>query len=815
MLTISLDEYGDFEGLKGKNEPVYIAGVIYDDLGDKSDRDNERKRIQSYYETVIGDALKNEKAKKEKAQPGGGAVFQSSYGSDFVFPKALHSVGDRFKDTNVVRPVKQQVSATFGEFIRKGSYQGNPLSYKNSQSRRVTFKPRKGHYYLFVILKSDRGMRRLLAPNASILAKDDYASNLYFHMVEELLSKLLFHNPILGDVPDVWLDIATRRSGNLAKTDQLFQDYEKIGYKPQTKNNPSHFSLTNGDVYRSVLANEIIRSGKTKINIESFKVVPIEYKKDGKGMEFLYLADSICSILGYRIPGSGSDDWLREIIQKTEQIVDPASLYKSKKIEANSNPILSDSLFIFGYDEIDLLYQKAYSCYEEGDYYTALSHIFEGKKETGAFASLYNDAWFRRLEDSIAGSKNEEAVILAVRELHHSILSNRFDQDRSIFILKVLEKAAAQVKDSFHTPETRKVLYELYDAGMSFYTHIGDSGNAAPYFDKCVELAGLVSLEDFLSTRNRMVVCCCDSFDFDKANEIVEENVNYQELLSDMKKEVRIAQVQEEGTVSLGKAYSQEGQVLAFKRDARAEELFHEAMKRFDPSSANYRITQSYLLHFYLDQEENKKSLPQGQGDRNNASALTESAFRERFLEEAKSYFGGNESLFGQLKYILDEGTGQDPLFNLKYALYVFTRSVYTYRISEVKETFLKKLRSVETDIAKKLKDEKWTLSGHPAELIFMYLSLIEQSVGDPDIAQKYEDRIDTCLRYKGSTEDVICRFGHARCEDKKGNTDRRDALSVELCEDMFKKYSALKNETLPETGQFEWLKEHITFMYC
>ena len=31
MFTYALDEYGDFEGLKNTNKPIYIGGVIYDD----------------------------------------------------------------------------------------------------------------------------------------------------------------------------------------------------------------------------------------------------------------------------------------------------------------------------------------------------------------------------------------------------------------------------------------------------------------------------------------------------------------------------------------------------------------------------------------------------------------------------------------------------------------------------------------------------------------------------------------------------------------------------------------------------------------
>ena len=31
MITLSLDEFGDFEGLQNKKEPVFIGGLLFDD----------------------------------------------------------------------------------------------------------------------------------------------------------------------------------------------------------------------------------------------------------------------------------------------------------------------------------------------------------------------------------------------------------------------------------------------------------------------------------------------------------------------------------------------------------------------------------------------------------------------------------------------------------------------------------------------------------------------------------------------------------------------------------------------------------------
>ena len=115
----------------------------------------------------------------------------------------------------------------------------------------------------------------------------------------------------------------------------------------------------------------------------------------------------------------------------------------------------------------------------------------------------------------------------------------------------------------------RNTKYLLYDAGMAVYTHIGNSVLAEKYYKKCTEIADAVGLEDYLTTR-----------------------------------EIHISDISENGSVSLGRTYSQDAQILAFLRDKRAEAQFQNALNCFLYSSVDYKITQSYLLHFYLDNYE-------------------------------------------------------------------------------------------------------------------------------------------------------------------------------------------------------------------
>lgn len=760
MLTYALDEYGDFEGLKHSNEPIYIGGLIYDDHSVNEEERIERKRVKAYYEAVIADAA---------------ADAQNSSG--FSYPEALHSDGNGSRDHFVVRPVKEIIRTTLAEFIKCGTYKGDKLQYADKNGTYRDFQARKGEYYVFVILKSDQGMTKLLNQNANILAKDDYASNLYFHMADELISRLIFYNPLINDITEISLDIATRKSASLTNGSKLYKEYKEQGYKAEQAEGGKYlFRLTNPDIYRSVIAEEILDAEQPNIKIVKFNVDSIGYHGwDFKGMEFLYLSDSICSVLGFEIDGDNADEWLkcidarvREITGKTENL-------------------------IFGYDEIDNIYAKAWAKCSKGDYYKALSIAFDAGKLEGAFAEYYKNLWFKKIEDKIVKSTNVSDFNMAVRKLNETLNNNTLDQDKCFYILGVLERLAPNMEERFHSPEAKRILYTLYDIGVTASCHIGDSRKAEEYFEKCMVYAGLVSLDDYLNTRNKLVVFCCDYFRMDRAEELSDENIMYQELLTDLKKELKLPGVSDVGFQSMGKAHSQRGQVYAFKRDDRAEEEFRKALTHFEEGSANYKITQSYLLHYYLDT--------------NNGEA---------YQAEVLSYFDGKKKLADQLKYIVDEGSKNDPLINMKYALYIYIRALYLFRLPELSDRVWTELQEIEIKFGRKIKKKEWKLTGHPSELIFKYMRLIALARDEAENEEKYAQRMAECLIYHGVTEDVIRKFGELEILDKKGDISSRDELSRELFKQLKDDLAIFENLDIPEDGEdrYNWLGEHMTFMY-
>lgn len=760
MLTYALDEFGDFEGLKNTNEPIYIGGLIYDDHSANGEEKLERKRVKAYYESVISDAA---------------LLANSNYG--FTYPEALHSNGNGGRNHNVVRPVKEGIKTSLAEFIQHGTYRGNKLQYKDKNGTLRDVQDRKGEYHIFVILKSDQGMTKLLSQNANILAKDDYASNLYFHMADELISRLIFNNPLIDNIHEISLDIATRRSALLDTNSRLFKEYKEQGYKAeQAEGGKYQFRLTNPDIYRSVIAKAILEADQPNIKIMNFNVDSIGYHGwDSKGMEFLYMSDSICSVLGFEIEGTNADEWLESIVCRVNELTGKAEN------------------LVFGYDEIDSIYSKAWAKYSDGDYYKALSIAFDASKLNGEFARYYKELWFKKIEEKIVESEHVSDFNMAVRKLNETLNNNTLDPDKCFYILGVLEKLVPDMEGRFHSPEAKRILYVLYDIGVTACCHIGDSIGAEKYFEKCKLYAGLVSLDDYLSTRNKMVVFCCDYFDLDRAEELSDENVVYQELLTDLEKELKLSDVSSNGFESMGKAHSQRGQVYAFKRDKRAEEEFRAALEYFEKESANYKITQSHLLHYYLDTEN-----------------------KEAYLVEAEIYFGGKTKLISQLKYIIDEGSKNDSLINMKYALYIYVRALYLFRISEMSEKVWLKLQYIEASFGKKIHIKEWKLTGHPSEIIFKYMRLIAISRNEEELEKEYAKKMANCLIYRGATEDVVRKFGEIEVMNKIGDIENRDEISLELCYELADNYPVFADIVIIEDGEarFQWLNEKITFMY-
>lgn len=752
MITISLDEFGEFE--KEDNKPLFVAGLIFDDQEESGavqvEEWTERERVRAYYRKVIEDA-----------------------GEGFSYPQDLHSNGDTERDRNVIGPVKTKVAKTLPEFIAKGTYDGKPLTNENGNRIR----DRKGKYHLFVMLKSDDGKKRLLAQNANMLAKDDWAANRYFHMASSVVNRIIFHNPLYapGRTPAINIDIATRSTGNVSELDnELVEEFKKQAYRASEIENSNYkfYSIMNADIYRTLIAQEMINSGNVSVKIDKLYVKSIQYDPDKQMMEFLYLSDSICSILGYKLNGNSADDWLEQIARRTDEI----------------NP--ENENLIFGYDEIDNSFSNAWSCYERKNLFDALSITYDAKITKGKFAEHYRDTWFPYLEDRVRETITPEYFNKSVNELSALLTINNLDQEKLLYLMQQFELMVDKVADKYRSTDMRSAtLYKLYDAGVSAFCHVGNAAKALEYYEKCKKYAFYVGVDAYLNTNNKLVVCLEDSFGWDKGVEIANENVSIQQLASEMKREV-LKKGDESVFLDEAKAISQLARILASKREADAEIYFKDALNKLEKGSANYKITQSYLLHFYADMN-----------------------MKEEYDAELVDYFDGKNTINQRLRYITSSDEDVHSAFSNEYAIYVLVRGLFYFHQDEIDDALWEKLCEMDATLTKKNGKEP---SGHPWEITYKYLEMLAIKRKDDNARKLFAQLKRDRLSYRGEIIEALEMFGDAEVADYENQKDLRDSITKDLASFMKDNFTALDNKTFSDNGEerYQELQKYFTFMY-
>lgn len=655
MITIALDEQGDFENLEGKLEkaPVFIGGIIYDDVEDSDDYDNEKKRLQNYLKNVC-----------------------LSVGCRY--PQDLHFSSDG--DTNnghKVALVKEKFSDTIREYLEQGTWNNSTLIPEQ----------RIGKYYIFASLRGKNGKKNLLADGVSEAVKDDFASNLYVHMAEDVIERLVFHNPVISGISKIRLELATRRvllSGE-DRTERMKQ-YEQLGFKAVTREpcgstGVTEYLLTNPDNYRTALEREMLSCNQERILVDRIGVKSIYYKNQRAGMDFLYLADAICSLLGFELQGNKSSEWIEQFNTR------------SHNINRNVDNI------IWAYDEVDDYFSKAWKYLEEKDYYRALSIAFDGSKYNSEITPFYIKKWFKYIDKCMVKQTDSSAFSMAVKKYRESVLNNNLNQEKLVYIYELLEKMSYNIV--FASRKDEAELYDLYDSGLSAYIHNSNLPEAEKCFEKTKEYAEYVATEAYLRTRNKMVVFLCDNLCFEEALALADENVTYHDLLSEMKKELFGPSFTE--ALNHAIALSQRAQVYAFLNNERAEYDFLTALEIMDEGIPDRYITQSYLLHFYLSQGN-----------------------REKYEKLAIEYFGNKTSLIEQFNYIAKEGSKEENAkFSMKYALYVYVKALYVFYLEEIPSKLLNKLKTIEKSLCDVSKKAEKQINGHPWEIIYKYVALI------------------------------------------------------------------------------------------
>lgn len=759
MITIALDEQGDFENFykKGANTDfVFIGGIIYNDKGDGSDSNNERRRINRYLKCVCEEV---------------GASY----------PRDLHV--NNTGNAKVVRKVKKRITETLAGFLSKGVYPDN----KTASVQSLQLQPkRKGEYHIFAIVKRTEGKNAFIEHRENNLIRDDYASNLYIHMAQEIVERIIFHNPIISDIDRIHPELATRRAvldkkdyNTIEEYQQKVEQYISLGYREDMEHKEPErrtFILTNADNYRTAIEREMFDTEKQEIGIEKIGVKSIYYGHEtaNNKMEFLYMADIICSMLGFELENSSPEQFIWNIKERADR-------YTGK----------NDNL-IFVYDRVDTRFRKSWIKLEEKDYYEALSIAYDLEKLRSPFVDFYKKVWLPCLEKKLLDEEDISAYSIAVKKIYNSSRANNLEQDKILYIFEILQKMGENIQ--FRYKEDKSVLYELYDAGVAVYCHLGDSDNAKLCFEKCKEYATYIGVERYLRTRNKMVVYLDDYFIYKDAVEIAEENVLYHEDLIKIKREIFNENLEDTKGYLIAK--SQLGQAYAYSKNEMAESEFLSALEKMEEGSPDYWITMSYLLHYYIDKNE-----------------------KEKYDVFAKKYFGNHEKLWAQFHYIISEGSQSEPKFSLKFALYVYIKGVQKFHSKNLNAKTWERLYEIEKTM-KMIGGENalQQINGHPWEIIYKHLALIALKRGKIKEADDCMDKARNILKYGGYTLDMICLFGELEYAKEKGGLEELKGimrkLQLSLSEDNWL-YQKLERIETAE-GKYEYLKNEIfTYMYC
>lgn len=718
MITIALDENGDFEGRKKRgNQPIFIAGLLYNDMNDAHDTANERERVVNYYQHVCQKVGEH-------------------------FPEGLH-MNYQGDNGQAVSNVKNEVGRTLREFLRNGTYDGQSLYSK----------PRKGKYLLFMQLKSTHGKQELLQKETSVLLKDDFASNLYMHMAEDILSRVIFYNPYWQDIQHVYFDLPTRTVVVDRNDKETRNEYSKLGYKeykfedtgkPKDLSQREYLQIANDNNYREAIARELLATRKADFKVENMTVRSISYYwgKHSKmcSMAFLYLADSICSLLDYHYEQKGTEpaEWL-------------ASFYEQAH-ELNGS---SQNLF-FAYDSLDMYFQRAWQDCEQGRYFEALQTIFDAQQTKSKFLPFYQKNWFYLVEQYICQNASADSLEIAIKQFQQYSYSNNLQQEKLCYLFEQLEQAVTYHQQEKQKEVSKESAFALYDAGMSAYNHIGQSAQAEQCFEKCKKLAPFIDIETYLRTLNKYVVLQNDACNFKKAKDAAENFVIYADDLDTLR--TKMFGTDAGISTEYGRNLSQCAQAYAFLRDPQAEEYFQAALTKFAPESQDYYITLSYLLHYYIDQ-----------GDVKNYDLW------------AAKYFGGQTEPGKQFAYLMQAGQGEHPRFALKFAFFVFIKGLYKLHRNAVKG----KLRLALLEIEKTFRSyhAEGEINGHPWELIYKYLAFLAQQQGKQDIARNYLTKTEQMVKPSSPLIQAIVHNGKREFAVLTGNTATAEEEKRQMAE--------------------------------
>ena len=662
MITITFDETGEFEHLSGEEEVPMIAGVAYDDAGEPGEAERECERIKSFFMKIC---------RKEFA----------SYPGDLHFNRGGSNGA-------LQNRVKNAYCRELGDFLKRGFCEGRQILSNDNRAR-------KGQYHVFVMAKSQTGKTSFSGEGIDSFIRDESASNLYLHMAEDTVSRLLFYSELLSE-KDVSLNLATR-----SLPERIIQDGDQYDRKGHVRYG-SYYSITNADVFHTALYREMMASDHKRVRVSGLRASSIKYHAGSSGepgMEFLYLADAICTLL------SGRNNKLHY-----------SEGYQNTLIKRVKELSIDGQGFVFFYDDADTLFTKAWDYLESGDLYESVAHLYRATHADSEAAKFYQKRWEPVLKKRYTLKADQALLKAAAGNLSGAVKRSNLNVQELLYIYETLETVTDNMKRE--NPEESAFVVDLYLAGITIYNHCGKSRKAKRCGEKAAEYETRLGIGEYLTYCNRRAVTMCDTLRFEEAKAYALSSYRLGGEICNARK---VHHKEYRPGLEYAKVCSQLGQCCGFLGDNHAETFFSEALSHMEAGTPDYNITLSYLMHYYLDRKD-----------------------AQHYAQCAKTYFGGHEKADNRLEYILKEtGKGRNALVDFRFAVFLLVKGIYVFGEGDLSRNMIDKLLHFESFLRKKTNVPESFMTGYPWQIIYKYLALIAIRQGKKDAALRYLDYLE------------------------------------------------------------------------
>lgn len=584
---------------------------------------------------------------------------------------------------------------------------------------------KNGKYYLFAMLSTPKGVSAYDDSKGNFLS-DSVGSNRYIHMMNKLLRNLLINNPIVSD-KNIKLYLATRI---YPKGKGIDKDQTEIGTESSTQN----WKVTTPNTYVAMLG-EIASELSDNTNFQN-NTMSIQYtktaEKTNKEMNFLYLSDIVCTYMAetFNRDNSTATDFCDML----------------KGFTGHSKNM------VWYYCDDDFIYSRAAERAAESDYFGAFSLMYDIYEHRSAWvSSYYNGFWSERIFNRI--NTEPKSLINAEKKVYDYLYTTKYDLVKAEYILDRLQKLSEKLKENEFSEEIDFWINYCYTIVSN---HNGMFEKTQKYYSLCADKAKFIPLEGYFELRNIYSVSLLDSRKYAEALEFTQKTKEYEKWAEDLVSEMMGHSGLNE--IHYGMTLSQLAQCYAFCGEHdQAKELFEEALERLSGDEKNYNKTFSYYLHELISS-----------GDKDTYKSL------------APKYFGADK-IMTQFKKI-----SANEQINDRFALFVWVKAWYCFfaDYTSKKET---------TDILREIsKKSKKFISqpddySHPWELIFKYLVLMADHVGETEIADGFRKHLEGFAEKYRNRDDSIVRLicDSALSDSEKSNTENtaeKNGLTYMYC---------------------------------